>query len=148
MTTIEKSKIGKLSSQRGAALVIAVLVLLILTVIGIYAVTTSTMDTKISGYHKGHVSSFYAADAGLDYALGTYPYGTLTAGTWNFDSTDQPPKFGVTATYLGNTPPPPGSGTGTRVGFVAHHYRTDSDGQDPAEIENATVHMWGYRIGF
>lgn len=149
MTTMrEKIKIDTLNSKSGAALVIAVLVLLILTVVGIYAVTTSTMDTKITGYHKGHVSSFYAADAGLDYALAAYPYGTLISGTWNFDSTSQPPKFDVTATYLGNTPPPPRSGTGTRAGFVAHHYRTDSDGQDPVEIADSTVHMWGYRIGF
>ena len=150
-----------LHSQEGAALVIAVLILLILTVIGVYAVTTATMDTKISGYHKWHVEAFYAADAGLDYTLAEYPYGTLdTVGeTWPsltsappYDS-DPPyehhdPECDITVTYLCETPPPTGSGTGTRTGFMAHHYRTDSEGEDQAGVAGSTVHMWGYRIGY
>jgi hypothetical protein len=144
------SKLG-LHAQEGAALVIAVMILLVLTVVGIYAVTTSTIETKITGYHKWHVEAFYAADAGLDYALADYPYGSLDSQNphWDHDATGgDPPKFDVEATYLGNTPPPVGSGTGTRQGFVAHHFRTDSDGEDQAQISSSTVHMWGYRIGF
>ena len=147
----KRTRILGLHSQEGAALVIAVLILLILTVIGVYAVTTSTMDTKISGYHKWHVEAFYAADAGLDYALAQYPFGILDSvnPTWTFDSTTSAPKFGVTASWLCATPPPVGSGTGTRTGFMAHHYRTDSVGRDQqAEVARSTVYMWGYRIGY
>jgi hypothetical protein len=145
----KRTNIGDLHAQEGAALVIAVLILLILTVVGIYAVTTSTIDTKITGYQKWHVEAFYAADAGLDYALAQYPYGSLVSGTWTrTDPLGGQPTFDVTARYLGETPPPTGSGTGTRQGFLAHHYRTDSDGEDQAEVSSSTVHMWGYRIGF
>ncbi len=135
-------------SQEGAALVIAVLILLILTVIGVYAVTTSTMDTKITGYQKVHVEAFYAADAGLDYALANYSsaYATLVepGDTWPYEHHD--PECNITVRYLCKTPPPVGSGTGTRQGFVAHHYRTDSNGE--AGVAKSTVHMWGYRIGY
>jgi len=146
---IKRMRIFGPHSQEGAALIIAVLILLILTVIGIFAVTTSTMDTKITGYHKWHVEAFYAADAGLDYTVATYPYGNMHYGnpTWSFSNT-QPPIFAVTATYLEETPPPVGSGTGVRAGFKMHHYRTNSAGKDQAEIASSTIDMWGYRIGF
>ncbi len=138
-----------LNSEQGAALLIAVLILLILTVLGVYAVTTSTLETKITGFHKWHVEAFYAADAGLHYTLSTYPYGGMYSGnpTWSFSNT-QPPIFTATATYLGETAPPVGSGTGVRAGFKAHHYRTNSVGSDSVAIASSTVDMWGYRIGF
>jgi hypothetical protein len=141
-------RVSCLKSERGAALLIAVLILLILTVLGVYAVTTSTLETKITGFHKWHVEAFYAADAGLQYALAEYPYGGLTSGTWTPSDPPDEPDFNVTATYLANTPPPVGSGTGIRAGFRAHHYRTDSTGKDQADIASSTVHMWGYRLGF
>lgn len=54
-------------SQQGAALIIAVMILLILTVLGIYAVTTSTLETKIAGNERVLKDAFYAADGGIDY---------------------------------------------------------------------------------
>ena len=139
-----------LNSEQGAALLIAVLILLILTVLGVYAVTTSTLETKITGFHKWHVEAFYAADAGLNYTLATYPYGSMDYSDpiRVLSNTQPPPVFNVTATYLGETAPPVGSGTGVRAGFKAHHYRTNSVGSDSVGIASSTVDMWGYRIGF
>jgi len=51
-------------SQQGAALVIAIMILLILTVLGIYAVTTSTLETKIAGSERAYKVAFYTADSG------------------------------------------------------------------------------------
>ncbi len=62
----ERFKIVGLQSQQGAALVIAILILLILTVLGIYAVTTSTLETKIAGNERVLKDAFYAADGGID----------------------------------------------------------------------------------
>lgn len=141
-----------LDSEQGAALLIAVLILLILTVLGVYAVTTSTLETKITGFHKWHVEAFYAADAGLHYTLATYPYGGVYSGkpTWPDDPPfhHNNPKCDITVTYLGSTAPPVGGGTGVRAGFKAHHYRTNSVGSDSVGIASSTVDMWGYRIGF
>jgi Na+-transporting methylmalonyl-CoA/oxaloacetate decarboxylase gamma subunit len=55
--------------EQGAALVIAVLILLILTVIGIYAVTTATLETKISGSEREFKEAFYTADSGEPMAI-------------------------------------------------------------------------------
>ena len=57
-------------SQKGAALVIAVLILLILTVIGIYAVSTSTFETKIAGFEREFKEAFYTADSGEPIGIG------------------------------------------------------------------------------
>lgn len=55
------------NSQQGAALIIAVIILLILTVVGIYAVTTSTLETKIAGSERVLQEAFQAADGGIGY---------------------------------------------------------------------------------
>lgn len=68
MTALRKRiRIFGPDQQQGAALVIAVLILLILTVVGIYAVTTATLETKISGNERLMKEAFYSADGGIDY---------------------------------------------------------------------------------
>lgn len=68
MATIHKGiRLSGLQSERGAALVIAIMILLILTVLGIYAVTTSTLETKIAGSERVLQEAFQAADGGVDY---------------------------------------------------------------------------------
>jgi len=63
----ERFRLVGLQSQQGAALVMAIMILLILTVLGIYAVTTSTLETKIAGNERVLKDAFYAADGGIDY---------------------------------------------------------------------------------
>ena len=63
----ERFLIVNLQSQQGAALIIAIMILLILTVLGIYAITTSTLETKIAGNERVLKDAFYAADGGIDY---------------------------------------------------------------------------------
>lgn len=62
----EKKKIKTFTphAEHGAALVIAVLILLVLTVIGIYAITTTTFETKIAGFEREFKTAFYTADSG------------------------------------------------------------------------------------
>jgi hypothetical protein len=50
--------------QQGTALIMAILILLVLSVIGVYAVSTSTVETKISGVERGLQEAFYTADSG------------------------------------------------------------------------------------
>jgi Na+-transporting methylmalonyl-CoA/oxaloacetate decarboxylase gamma subunit len=65
MTAIRKKiRILGTNQQEGAVLVIAVLILLILTVVGIYAVTTSTIETKITGFEREFKEAFFTADSG------------------------------------------------------------------------------------
>jgi hypothetical protein len=54
-------------NDRGVSLVIALLILLVLTLIGISAITTSTFETNIAGNERLYNEAFYSADAGIDY---------------------------------------------------------------------------------
>ena len=52
-----------LSDEKGVALVIALIMLLILTFIGISAISTTTFETNISGNERVGTDAFYASEA-------------------------------------------------------------------------------------
>lgn len=56
--------------ERGASLILALLILLVLTILGINAINTATFETNIAGNEKLYNSAFYAADSGIDYFYG------------------------------------------------------------------------------
>jgi Tfp pilus assembly protein PilX len=53
------------TSRKGAVLVIALLILLVLTLIGISAINTTNFETTISGNERVGTDAFYAAEAGV-----------------------------------------------------------------------------------
>jgi hypothetical protein len=57
------------NGESGVALVIAILMLLILTLMGTASVMTSTYETKLSGSKRGSTDAFYATDGGIQSAL-------------------------------------------------------------------------------
>jgi len=56
-----------LQNQRGAALITAMVILTLLTIIGIAATNTSMLETMISSTERTHTEAFYAAEAGIDH---------------------------------------------------------------------------------
>ena len=65
-----------LKDQSGAALVVALLMMIMLTLIGLGSVFTSTVEVKLSGNKRGSTDAFYAADSGIQ---------VLMANIRNFD---------------------------------------------------------------
>jgi hypothetical protein len=51
--------------ERGAVMVVALIVLALLTMIGVSASTTSEIDIQIAGNHKFHEIAFHHADSGV-----------------------------------------------------------------------------------
>ena len=62
-----------LRSEKGLALIIALLALLILTLIGISSISTTTFETSISGNERVGTDAFYAAEAGIQIGLNQLP---------------------------------------------------------------------------
>ena len=60
-----------LRDDRGVSLVVALLILLVLTILGISAINTTTFETNIAGNERLYNNAFYAADSGVDYFYGT-----------------------------------------------------------------------------
>jgi len=65
-----------LKEEKGVALIIALLMLLVLTLIGISSISTTTFETSISGNERSRTGAFYAAEAGIQVAINRIPDNT------------------------------------------------------------------------
>jgi len=61
--------------ENGSVIVLAVIMLVLLTFLGISAIRTSTMEVQIAANEKRAVQNLYKAESGVHYAL-------ETSGTW------------------------------------------------------------------
>jgi hypothetical protein len=71
----EKLEAKGLSEEKGIALVLGMLLLLVATLIGISALNTSTFDVLISGNERASVQAFYIAEAGINEFMGRFRAG-------------------------------------------------------------------------
>jgi len=153
-----KKKVCFLNNEKGSVLVIAVIFLMLLTVIGTFATTTSMIEVQISGNDKIGKMVFYAADSGIHYvAVNPDLYGSNNLTESNpFDFPD-PLIPGATyslsnnlqvegtVTYSGTGQMP--AGTGFSAGLVfAIHYDIESNSTGPNNGAD-TVETGFYRIG-
>ena len=58
-----------LKNQTGMALVIALLMMIVLTLIGLASVFTSSFELKLAGNKRGSTDAFYAADTGVHVSM-------------------------------------------------------------------------------
>ena len=72
----EHMEMNILKGEKGVALVIALLMLLVLTLIGISSIGTTTFETSISGNERVRADAFYAAEAGIQVAINQIPDNT------------------------------------------------------------------------
>ena len=59
--------------QKGVALIIALLILLVLTLLGVSLINTATFENTISGNERVRIDAFYTAEAGIQRALAQLP---------------------------------------------------------------------------
>jgi Na+-transporting methylmalonyl-CoA/oxaloacetate decarboxylase gamma subunit len=124
-----------LIDEKGVALVIALIMLLILTFIGISAISTTTFETNISGNERVGTDAFYASEAILQVGLKRVPENYLQpiarmrigedSYGWSVSPTEK--RIPQPLQYLGPCPPPIERGRG---GFelgdspTGYHHRT------------------------
>lgn len=108
--------------QRGAALVMALVILLILTLLGITAMGTSSLEEKMAGNIQEATRAFEAGESGLNRALneeGTLDLNNTTTKNYSFDS-DKSGKAEVKTTFIEYSKAKRGSGYGSTYGNVAN----------------------------
>ena len=59
----------RLANERGAALIIVLVMLLLLTILGATLFTSSTTEIKIAGNYRTSLETFSAADAAVEFAM-------------------------------------------------------------------------------
>lgn len=116
-----------LRTQSGSALVIALIMMIVITVIGLASSYTSIFEIIASGNKRAATSAFYGADAQAV---------TITADQGNFHTTTTIPKaslgqLGVSGktTLLAGRPAPRGRGMGATASYL--HFTLQALGTDP-----------------
>ena len=64
---------NSLITEKGVVIIIALLMLLVLTLIGISAISTTTFDINISGNERVGADAFYASEAGIQVGINQLP---------------------------------------------------------------------------
>jgi hypothetical protein len=98
-----------LEEEKGIVLVLAMLLLLVVTLIGINALSTSTYDILISGTQRASVQAFYVAEAGINEFMGRFRTGAAN------QVSDSDPSNPAWKLLLAKDP---GNGA-TQIGYVS-----------------------------
>ena len=64
---------GILAEKKGVVIIIALLMLLVLTLIGISSISTTTFQVSISGNERVKADAFYTAEAGIQVGINQLP---------------------------------------------------------------------------
>jgi Tfp pilus assembly protein PilX len=137
-TKMRKEEEFIMGNERGVALVVAVLVMITATFLGIAAVMTSDIEVRISGNQRASEKAFYAADSGADRGLAwlinlgaTVPERSslpkMNTTLHDLDSSTQS-RYRITDVNY-KAPPPPGW---EMTMFEKRYYRVNSVGSGPA----------------
>lgn len=125
-----------LINNKGVALVIALLMLLVLTIIGIASVSTTIFEANIAGNERVGVDAFYTSEAGSQVGVSKLPDSTPIAKT----------KLQDDSYYWGGGPADEGSPRGAKsLGmFMAPGYEATSPGWGFTRYQvNATGKSFG-----
>lgn len=76
-------KLSKIKGESGIALVVALLIMVLITILGTAAIMTSTTDLKISQNFKKSSDSFYAAEAGIEAGMDFLGSNYDSTNGWN-----------------------------------------------------------------
>ena len=160
-------KTVKLRDNEGSITVLAVILLVLLTLLGMAALSTSSIETQVAGNEMRSQLALYAAESGAAY-VAEFPdlYGpeNITPGTPQFFPNDTVPytpiigslpdpkdidanqSFNGTVEYQSAATPP--RGTGYAVGkFKSHQYQMTCIGHSTNNTERRIM-IGFYRIGF
>ena len=142
---METQRVDIFKNQSGVALVIAMIMIIVMTVIVLAASLTSIFEIKLAGNKRGSTDAFFAADSGVE---------VVKANIENFDlpgkyvgnkydpftdpSNPNPTKAQALVTYISaQSGAPRGSGYSATGNYEFSHYIIESTGQD--QTESSTV---------
>ncbi len=123
-----KSALGRRSHERGAALVIGLILLLMLTLLAVSGMNSASLEFIMAGNEQYRANAFQAAEAGIEQsmALGVYNPGSAAQ---NLNGAPTPTdSWAVTITpQLGGTPQPAMWGNSWNS-FSTYHFEIQSTG--------------------
>lgn len=157
-------------NENGSVTVLAVVLLMLLTLLGMSAISTSSIETQIAGNEMRYKQAFYAAESAKAYVVwrsDLYGPDNITPGTPhyfpNYTTIPYIPETAVLPTahpidvtgtqsfngqveYVNSSSPPRGSGYSVGT-FKAHNYKMECNGYSSNNTYKNIV-VGFYRIGF
>ena len=136
---------GIVNNQHGVALIMAMIMLVLMSILGALSLSTSTTEIGISGNYKNSQETFYTADAAIERAAtDSSIYTTIIPGTtnswsntaaWSIGSSGTVNVGNVIVQYLSSGSLPPGSGSDPEV-FQAYNFLSTITASGPNSSES------------
>jgi len=148
-----------LKNENGSTLLLALMVLAVVTILGLFSINTSTTELAIARNERLYTIAFYAAEAARGYVPphtglygennitlgGTLPFSSGTPGDFSLNANNS--SFNGSVGYTGFSQAPRGSGYEVSK-FRAHRYEMRCRGYDGSGGTETTIQSGFYRIGF
>lgn len=136
--------IGLRNAQRGATLIVGLVLLLVLTVLGVSGMNTATMQITMAANTQFQEDAFQQTEDAIDIVLATRDYSTDAPHTLDWTADPDYNRHAVT-TYRWNTPVP--AGRAFSLGeFDAFHFDVQSLGRGPRNATAQTTQSF-YVVG-
>lgn len=137
----------KLQNERGVALVLALIMLVLMSILGAFALSTTNTEIRIVGNYHNTNEAFFCADAGIEYGQTNGPtYTSIIPGVTNSWSSGVLSCTGAGAdiitirvNWVASGTPPVGSGVDAET--IVNYYNVASTGQSR---NNAKVDVESY----
>jgi Tfp pilus assembly protein PilX len=131
-----------LGNRNGAVLVIALIMMIVLTLIGLVSVSSSVFEIKLSGNKRGATDAFYAADSGVQIARSNLAsfnpdkYDVANQYKYSQDATNtNPTKADIVILHdTVRSGAPRGLGMGATGGIGFMYFLIESTGRDQMEV--------------
>jgi len=121
--------------EAGAALIIGLLLLLVLTVLAITGITTATLELQMAGNQQYQERAFQAAETAIEQAIETATFNTTAPHTVtdqrvSADDADNEDTYSFTMEFDSETGATlvPGGGYSLGTGFQAYHFDILAEG--------------------
>jgi hypothetical protein len=138
---MSKKMVCPLKDQSGVALVLALIMIVILTLIGLASTYTSTFEMKLSGNKRGTTDAFYAADSGVQVTVANVENFSLPGkyvdnkyDPFTDPNNPNPTKAKVLIEYDSTQEGSPRGSGFSAISFEFRHFVIDSKGQDQMDL--------------
>ncbi len=123
--------------QSGAVLIVALIILVILTLLGVTTMNTTSLQERIAANTQEQVHAFQAAETGINQAfansLAFDTSSTYTGGALLTPFAGSADRASYIPTFLGFSPPPPGS-LYSVTSFRAAHFNFRATGNSATNL--------------
>lgn len=130
-------------NESGAALVVALIMIIVLTLIGLAASFTSIFEISLSGNKRGSTNAFYAADTGVQVVMASVDNFNLPGqydetGTYHYPTSKyNPTKADIVLHHdSSQSGAPRGLGFSATGNYEFMHYLIESTGRDQIELSS------------